>query len=29
MDHEINTPGHGNNIVYGLNATKKHYLKGK
>ena len=28
MDHAINAPGHGNNVVDGLNATDKHYLKG-
>ena len=25
----INSPGHENNLVYGLNATYKQYLKGK
>ena len=25
---EINSPGHGNNIVDGLNSTYKSYLKG-
>ena len=29
MDRAINSPGHGNNILYGLNATEKHYLKEK
>ena len=29
MDREINEPGHGNNVVDGLNAMDKHYLKGK
>ena len=27
MDFAINTPGHGNNVLYGLNATHKRYLK--
>ena len=27
MDPAINSPGHGNNIVDGLNATDKRYLK--
>ena len=27
MDHSTNAPGHGNNIVYGLNATENIYLK--
>ena len=27
MDREINAPGHRNNIVDGLNATGKRYLK--
>ena len=27
MDHAINAPGHGDNIVDGLNATDKNYLK--
>ena len=29
MDLATNTPGHGNNIVDGLNATDKRYLTGK
>ena len=29
MVSAINAPGHGNNVVYGLNATEKLYLKGK
>ena len=29
IDREINVPGHGNNIVYGLSATDKRYLKEK
>ena len=28
MDHAMNPPGHGNNVVDGLNATDKNYLKG-
>ena len=28
MDHTINAPGHGNNVVYGINETYKRYLKG-
>ena len=28
MDHAMNPPGHGKNVVDGLNATDKHYLKG-
>ena len=28
-DRAINAPGHGNNVVDGLNATEKHYLNGK
>ena len=28
-DHVINSPGHGNNVVDGINATDKRYLKGK
>ena len=27
MDREINAPGHGKNVVNGLNATDKLYLK--
>ena len=27
MDWAINAPGHGNNVVDGLNSTAKHYLK--
>ena len=27
MDRVINALGHGNNVVDGLNATDKHYLK--
>ena len=27
MDHAINAPGHGDNIVDGLNATDKNYLR--
>ena len=29
MDRTINAPGHGNNVVDGLNATGKRYLKGE
>ena len=29
MDRAINAPGHGNNVVDGLNATNTGYLKGK
>ena len=29
MDHALNTPGHGRNVVDGLNATDNHYLKGE
>ena len=29
MDHAINAPCHGNNVVDGLNATDKNYLKGR
>ena len=29
MDCAINEPGHGNNFIDGINATDKHYLKGK
>ena len=29
MDHEINAPGHGNNVFDGINAMRKRYLKGK
>ena len=28
MYHAMNPPGHGKNVVDGLNATDKHYLKG-
>ena len=28
-DLAINAPGHGNNVVDGLNETGKHYLKEK
>ena len=28
-DHAINSPGNGNNVVDGLNATEKRYLKVK
>ena len=28
-DHAINEPGHGNNVINGINATGKRYLKGK
>ena len=28
MDRPINKPGHGNNVVGGLNAAEKRYLKG-
>ena len=28
MDYKINVPGHGNNVVDGLNSTLKRYLKG-
>ena len=27
MDNSINEPGHGNNVVDGINATSKIYLK--
>ena len=27
IDHAINAPGHGNNVVEGLNETGKRYLK--
>ena len=29
MDRAINAPGHGKNVVDGLNAKDKLYLKGK
>ena len=29
MGHKINAPGHGNNVIDGLNSTDKHYLKEK
>ena len=29
MDCAINAPDHGNNVVYGINATDKRYLKEK
>ena len=29
MDCTINVPGHGNNVVDGINVTDKLYLKGK
>ena len=29
MGPTIDSPGHGNNIVYGINTTEKWYLKGK
>ena len=29
MDRAINAPGHGNNVVDGLNTTDKRYLKSK
>ena len=29
MDREINAPGYGKNIVDGINATDKCYLKGE
>ena len=29
MDRANNARGHGNNVVYGLNATDKHQLKEK
>ena len=29
MDLAINAPGHGNNVVHGLNATKTRYMKGQ
>ena len=29
MDRTINAPVHGNNVVYGLNATDTNYLKDK
>ena len=28
MDRVINAPGHGKNVLDGLNATYKRYLKG-
>ena len=27
MDHAINAPGYGNNVVDGINAADKRYLK--
>ena len=27
LDHAIDAPGHGNNVIYGLNATDQCYLK--
>ena len=29
IDLAINAPGHGNNALYGLNATEKSHLKGE
>ena len=29
MDHKIHVKCHGNNVVDGINATDKHYLKDK
>ena len=29
MDHTINAPGHGNNVIDGINTEDKRYLKGK
>ena len=29
MDSKTNAPGHGNNVVYKLNAADKRYLKGE
>ena len=29
MHRAINVPSHGNNLVYGINAIDKQYLKGK
>ena len=29
IDSAINAPGHGNNVVDGMNATDKRYLKEK
>ena len=29
MHRAINAPGHGNNLVYGINAIDKHYLREK
>ena len=29
MNRAINAPGYWNNVVYGLNATGKYYLKGE
>ena len=29
MDHAINAPGHGNNVIDGINEMDKRYLKGK
>ena len=29
IDRAINAPGHGKNVVDGLNATENIYLKGK
>ena len=29
MDHAINAPGHGKNVVDGINTTDKPYLKEK
>ena len=28
MDHTINAPGHGNNVIDGINTEDKRYLKG-
>ena len=27
MYHAVNEPGHGNNLVYGINTTDKYYSK--
>ena len=29
LDRAINSPGHGNNVVYEFNATEKNYLRGE
>ena len=29
MDHTINAPVHGNNVVHGINAMEKRYFRGE